>query len=202
MAGPEGALLIPQRFEPEAYRNLDIPPVLVTRTTHTLLEFYQNGQMRDHEKARAFFLRETVPYLKAAEVGSRVIFRPGRVCFERQELETAEAADHAQAVFSALPEYLTSDFMPEGYSRTGTLRPPQTRGEYVFRIRELRAGIRQVGEREMDPEMHLDGNPILLRTFGFFKVASELPFKSKTDEAKTNPISEARFNALLGEVQF
>lgn len=201
MLNPE-RLLVPQRFEPEAYRNLDIPPVLVTRTTHTLLEFYQNGQMRDHNKARAFFLRETVPYLKAAEVGSRVIFRPGRVCFERQELETAEAADHAQAVFSALPEYMDSDFMPNGYSRIGTLRPPQTRGEYVLRIRELRAGIRQVGERKIEPGTHLDGNPALLRTFGFFRVASELPFKSKTDESKTKPITESRFNSLLGGVQF
>ncbi len=200
MAGPERALLVPQRFEPESYSSLDIPPVLITRQTNTLLGIYYRGEMRNPGPAKNYFIHHTVPYLKAAEVGSRSLFGLGRTYFEAQDLEVGEPASHALVVFANLPDGLNSDLLPDGFSRRATLRPPETRYEYIQRIRELRVGIRQVAEGEVEPGMPLEGSSELLRTFGFFKVASELPIRSDPEEIES--ITEKGFNELLRGVQF
>ena len=188
MAGSErGIFPRGQEFQPVIrYREPENSPSAVASQTYALLELCRQGAIRDRRHAAEYFEEYTIAYLEGAEKGSAGVYNRRGVFLGRLDLEIEEKASHALVVFSHLPGSLESDFLSTGFSRIGTLKPPQTREEFLERLKELRTGIRQVAEGELEPGTFLLGNTRLLRTFGFFRVASGLPVKSKSDEGKNS----------------
>lgn len=116
---------------------------------------------------------------------------------EDLDLETREIAHHAFIVFANLSDNLASRFLPNGFSKRGMLKAPETREDFLKRIEELKIGIWQVVEGKVEPRTTLEAYPRLLRTYGFFRVGSTLPIRMSEDEKKKEKMKIEEFNDLL-----
>ncbi|GEM_PF-1804525 len=192
----------PTEFQPViGYREIEKSPPLVVRQTHTLLGLFHQGAIRNPEPARDYLQDYTLGYLKAAEVGSDILYdQLDQFNVQEIDLETREAASHAFIVLAHLPDKATSPFLPKGFSRRGMLKAPTTREEFLAKITELKVCIWQVVVGEVAPRATLEAYPPILRTFKFFEVGNELPVKLTDEEIKQEKLERERFNDFLGGV--
>lgn len=200
MANYEKEIVLPRGHEFQAlpgYREWERTPFVVARQTHTLLGLYYQGAIHRPGLARDYLHDYALTYLKDAEKGSDALYDETGVLIENIDLEVREAADHAFVAFAHIPDFVTSPWLPKGYSRRGELQPPQTRNEFLKRITELQVGLWQVVAGEMEPRATFEAYPSLARTYGFFRVGSELPIKLSEDERKQDQREREKFNDLL-----
>lgn len=183
------------------YEEVEKSPPLVVRQTNTLLELYYQGAIWNPKPAKDYLHDYTLGYLRAAEEGSAVLYdRIGRLTAQDTDLETREAASHAFVILTCLPDRAKSPFLPKGFSRRGMLKAPETRNQFLARIRELKVGIWQIAEGKVKPYATLEAYPPLLKVFKFFEVGSELPVKLTEDKKRQEQIEREKFNDLLGGV--
>lgn len=181
------------------YKDRDRIPPLVVRQTSFILGLFYKGTVSGEGIGRKYLQEYTLAFLDSSETGvDRVSFGRNKESFEGIDLEDREAADYTNVIFAHMPDLVRSPLLPMGFSRRGILRPPENRREFLGRVRELRFGIAQVASGVIEP--NLEVNPHLLRTFGFFKVGSELPIKVPESEIKPEVMSRTRFNDLLGGI--
>lgn len=204
MADTEKGFFIPHpEFQPLiTYREVERSPLLIIRQTHALLGLYYRGAIRNPQPATDYLRDYTMEYLKVAEEGSATLYsREGKLNVQILDLEIREAAQHAFVVFAHLPDKARSPFLPQGFSRhSGTLSAPETRDQFLARIKELKNGILQIVIGKVEPYATLEAYPSLLRTFKFFEVGNELPVKLTDDERKQERLERERFNDLLGGI--
>lgn len=176
MTDIEKGFSLPHRteFQPViGYREIEKSPPFVVRQTHTLLGLYYQGAIRNPEPARDYLQDYTLGYLKAAEVGSSILYdQLDQFTVQETDLETREAAHHAFIVLAHLPDKARSPFLPKGFSRRGMLKAPATREEFLAKITELKVCIWQVVIGEVAPRTTLEAYPPILRTFKFFEVGT------------------------------
>lgn len=203
MADPEKGFFTSNyaNFQPVIdYREVEKSPPLVVRQTNTLLGLYYNGAIRNPKPAKDYLHDYTLGYLKAAEAGSAIVYdRVGHAALDI-DLETREAARYALVVLAYLPDQAKSPFLPKGFSRRGMLRAPETQDQFLARIKELKVGIWQIVEGNVEPHVTLEACPTVLRVFKFFEVGSDLPVKLTVDERKQEQLEREKFNDLLGGV--
>lgn len=204
MADIEKSFFVPNRddFQPIiGYREVVKSPQVVVRQTNTLLGLYYQGAIRDPDQAKSYLCEYTLGYLNAAEEGSDLLYeRFGQFTGQDIDLETKEAADYTLVVLACLPDRAKSPFLPNGFSRSGMLKPPTTRVQFLTSIRELKIGIRQVVIGDIEPYATLEAYPAVLRVFNFFEVGSRLPMRLMDDEKKYERIEREKFNDLLGGI--
>lgn len=130
MTDIEKGFSLPHRteFQPViGYREIEKSPPIVVRQTHSLLGLYYQGAIRNPEPARDYLQDYTLRYLKAAEVGSSILYdQLDQLTVQEIDLETREAAHHAFIVLAHLPDKARSPFLPKGFSRRGMLKAPTT----------------------------------------------------------------------------
>lgn len=203
MANYENEIVLPrgQAFQAViGYRDPDRIPPLVARQTSTLLSLFHQGAIYKPDLAIDYLRGYALNYLNMAEKGVDAVYDRTSSSFEEFDVEVTEAADFAYVIFAHLPGLVKSPWLPNGFSRRGMLKAPETEKEFLGRIRELKIGIWQVVGGEMEPQTTLEAYPSLLRTFGFFKVGGELPIKLSEDERKMEAMGRERFNDLLGGI--
>lgn len=203
MADLEKDFFTPNRanFQPViGYREIEKSPPLVVRQTNALLGLYYHGAIRNPKPAKDYLHDYTLGYLKAAEEGSAVVYdRVGHAALDI-DLETREAARFALVVLACLPDRAKSPFLPKGFSRRGMLRAPETQDQFLARIKELKVGIWQIVEGNVEAYTTLETYPPVLRVFKFFEVGSDLPVKLTDDEKKQEQLEREKFNDLLGGI--
>ncbi len=173
-------LYSPRDFELRICQDLETTPVAIAQQTGFIFDLFYRDAIYDRRLGIDFLRRYTLSYLEAARQGARNLCDFGGISFNDKDLNSLQAADHAQVVFSQLPERFKSTFIP-AFSRIANLKPPSSTKEFSTRIGELKSGVLEFIEGEVEPKSTLEAYPITLRTFGFFRVASELALKS------TNP---------------
>lgn len=204
MTDIENSFCLPHReeFQPViGYREIKKSPPLVVRQTHTLLGLFYQGAIRNPEPARDYFKDYTIGYLKAAEDGSYVLFdKTGQLIAQEVDLETREAASHAFVILAHLPDRATSPFLPNGFSRRGMLVAPTTQEQFLARIKELKIGLWQISDGNINPYATLEADPHILRVFKFFEVGNGLLVKLTADEREQEQLKREEFNDLLGGI--
>lgn len=170
---------------------------MVAKQTSALLELFYQGAIHKPDLARDYFHDYTLSYLRKAEEGMGTIYNRKGLIREDLDLETREIAHHAFIVFANLSDNLASRFLPNGFSKRGMLKAPETREDFLKRIEELKIGIWQVVEGKVEPRTTLEAYPRLLRTYGFFRVGSTLPIRMSEDEKKKEKMKIEEFNDLL-----
>lgn len=195
----EGKLIGGSReFEPIIrYKNFAKSPTAITKQTYGALELLRQGTIRESKLIRDYLHDYTFSYLNQAEKGANTIYDRKGAVYRDLNLETEESAHHAYIVFGHLPDKVTSSFLRNGFSRKGMLRAPETRDEFLKRINELKVGIWQTIDKRVGPQTMLEAYPRLLRTYGFFKVGSELPIKMPEDKKK---IQDEKLGIILKDV--
>ncbi len=200
MTNPERRISpsINQDFQPVIkYKDIEKSPIMVSKQTCQLLELFYQGAIHKPDLARDYFHDYTLSYLSQAEAGTDALYDGKGGVFKDLDLETREIAHHAFIVFANLPDNVKSPFLPNGFSRRGMLKAPETRKEFLKRIREIKIGIWQILEGEAEPGITLEAYPRLLRTYGFFKVGSKLPIKLSQDEKKKEQMEKEKFEAIV-----
>lgn len=201
------------RFEPvPGYRNPQDSPFVVVPQTSTVLDMYLNGQINDPKPAVQFLNEATFPYLDRAQQGLQIA---STVCEDRKsikwtdvaqsvvdpvECESLEALGYMLVVFVFMPE-LPSEVLPQGFSRKGNLRPPETKKELSFRVDELRKNVQMISEVQSPSGIPMEGMaPPLMRTLAFFRTGDWLPFKFPDDTLDYMQREYAQIDRLLGDV--
>lgn len=187
-----------QEFQPVIrYKNYEKSPAVIAAQTCTLLELYYQGAIHQPELAKDYFQNYTLFYLKKAEEGTDTLYDRKGAVYRELDLEVKEVSHHAFIVFAHLPDSMTSRFLPMGFSRKGMLRAPRTKDEFLKRVEEIKIGIWQTVEGDIEPRTTLEAYTPLLRTYGFFKVGSKLPIRMLEDEKKKERMEKEKFNDLL-----
>jgi len=183
MFSPEMGMIRPPDSRPiGVFKSLEeFPDIGIVRHTDELLDNYYYG-MRSHQEIGSYLQDTTMPYLRRAEGGSSTVYNREGELPEGVAFDSADSAHHAFVVLAVLSDKMTSPLLPNGFSKRGVLRAPETREEYLRRIRELKFGVWQIAEAIMKPRTNLMSHPAFLRTFAFFRVASELPLKEPTGD--------------------
>ena len=201
MADQEREIFLPQGHEFQSvvgYRDWSRMPSVVARQTNALLDLLHQNALPNLGPARYYLGKYTLEYLKRAEGGSGILYDNKGFLKEGIDLEVREAATHAYVVFGHLPDMVQSPFVPKGFSRRGMLRAPETRDEFLNRIKELKIGLWNVIAGEVAPQATLEAYPPLMRTFGFFKVGGDLPIRLSDSERVIDQIEREKFNDFLG----
>jgi hypothetical protein len=194
LLSPEGRS---SEFQPIIkYKETEKSPLIVAKQTYMLLELFHQQVISKPELAKDYFCDYTLSYLDQARKGASTLYEAKGAVYKDLNLETREMAHHAFIVFANLPDHMTFHFLQNGFSRRGMLRAPGTRDEFVHKINEIKMGIWQTVEGRVEPETTLEANPHLLRTYGFFKVASELLVKMPESEKRM----KQEFNELLKDI--
>lgn len=187
MTSPEGEMYssAKREFQPVIKReDIASSPFAIVRQTYSLLELLYHGPMPDPDPARNYLQKYTLTYLKNAQEGMDTIYNNKGTVYKDWRPNISEAAHHAFIVFAFLPDRMTSRFLPNGFSRKGMLRAPETKEEFNDRLDEIKVGISQVVDGRIESQPTLFAHPRLLRTYGFFNVGSRLPIKVPADENK------------------
>lgn len=201
------------RFEPvPGYRNPQDSPFVVVPQTSTLLDMYLNHQITNPEPARQFLREATFPYLNRARRGSEIL---SDICRDRQSImwtevaqsvvspqdsENLEALGYMLVIFVHMPE-LPSRVLPQGFSRKGNLRPPETKRELSFRVDELRENVHKISQGQSPSGVPMEGMaPPLIRTMAFFRTGDWLPFKFPDDTLDYMQREYAVVDRLLGDI--
>ena len=202
MAGPERMILPRVQEAPHGHGALnEYAGIAIARQTNTLLDLLHRGEIRFPKPARDYLEGYTFDYLTQAQKGSLALYNWRGILFDDTDPQLGDAAHHAQVVFSVLPTY-GMDLYPAHYKTAigNALEAPKKRDDFLQRIRELRTVIWQMAEGIIPAGTSMNESLQVWRTFRFFRVASELPIKSTTDESKIQPMTEERFNKLLADV--
>jgi len=206
MFNPEINNYFREQLEPKNandFLNSEKSPLVVTCQTYKLLELHRAGLLLNKDTARTYFHDYTIDYLNKAEAGSEALFATkGKTIFINEDLslEDQETAHHAFIVFAHLPDNMTSQFLPMGFSRKGMLRAPDNRESFLEKITELKLGIWRIVSGEVDTGATLEAYPYLLRTYGFFKVGSKLQIKLEESQLQKKEREKENFNNLLKDV--
>jgi len=206
MTDPEKIIYLPRRdkkFQPTIeYKDAERSPIMIATQTFTLLGLLHQGAIRKPELAKDYLHDYTLPYLSQAEKGCDTLFDRKGKAFEDIDLETREVAHHAFIVFANMPDQMTSAFLPMGFSRrTGMLKAPETKDEFLGKIEEIRIGVWQTADGRTKPGVTLEAFPRLLRTYGFFKVGGTLPIKLTESEEKKEQVEKEKFEDLLKDIK-
>lgn len=201
MLDPEKGIIVPYRREVISYdesRDWSRKPMTVVRQTNTILDLVAHD-LPNLEPARDYLRDYTLGYLEDAGEGSDELFDPQGIIREDIDVEVREAAGHAFTVFGHLPDMTTSPFFPTGFiRRAGWLKAPETREQFLKRLRELKINIWRLAMREVEPGVIFESQAPLFRTVSFFKVGSELPIKLSDSERVQDQLEREKFNDFLG----
>ncbi|MBF8249695.1 MAG: hypothetical protein HW400_296 [Candidatus Levybacteria bacterium] len=182
------------------HKSTERSPITIATQTCTLLEILQKNVIRKPDLAKDYLHNFTFSYLNQAETGADILYDNKGNIYKDLEPEIRETAQHAFVVFAHMPDNVKSGFLPMGFSRRGMLRAPQTKDEFVNKLKELKVGVWQVLERKTESGITLEANPRLLRTFGFFKTGSELPLKMSETEKQREKLAKEKFDHLLKDI--
>lgn len=203
MASPEGGMSLGPNpeFQPKIqYNDVFRSPTIIARQADTLLKLLHKGAIPDSELAKDYLQKYTFSYLNQATVGAGTLFDKHGAIDKDLDLEIKEMAQHAYIVFSHLPDNMTSRFLPNGFSRRGMVRAPETKDEFVSRLEEIKLGIWEILDGRAEPPLTLETHPRLFRTFGFFDIGSKIPVKAPEDPKQKEQMEKDRFNALLKDI--
>lgn len=182
-----------------SYQDFNKAPRIVVRQTNALLALFYQGGIRKPDLAKDYLQEYTIAFLRDAEKGSEGLYSKGAMILSgNPDLEIKEAASFAFVVFGSLPNNLKSPFLPNGFSKRGILKGPATRKDFLKRVEELKIGVWRIVDGQVEPRTVVETNPALLRTFGFFKVGSNLPVKVPEDEGKRE---KEKFNDFLKGIE-
>lgn len=102
--------------------------------------------------------------------------------------EQFEAFDLTNVIFARMPQYFLTSQFPMGFSKSGSLRPPQTVGGFINRLSEMRNTVHTLITEGLEDDLPY------LRTIAFFHVGSELPFTTEKSRSKSEFI-DGEFSA-------
>ena len=174
------------------YAEVERAPYRVARQTDVLIDLLQGGYIPNPNPALYFLRQYTLPYLDAARRGADSVYSGIGMLTEADADEVSEAAHHANYTFSQMPERLTAQFNPEGYSRQGMLMPPRNREEFIERIEEVRRGMGHIMGDGVTNRLHV------LRTHAFFQVGGSLDIDIKEDD--TEKIKRLKEEDIWGQM--
>ena len=200
MVNPEIKTSSSQEFSKRVYfYDPEKSPLLVASQTFTLLSLFRQQAIRKPDLAKDYFRDYTMNYLDRARDGSDIIYNKEGITPEIEDMAIKEASHHALVVFAHLHANLKSRFLPDGFSRRGILKAPETKDEFLRRIEEIKIGVWQIMETkfDFDDEIFLNARSLSLKAYGFFRVGSELPIKLPEDEKKKEQMEKEKFNDLL-----
>jgi len=205
MTSPERKIipLGDQEFQPVIkYKDFAKSPAMIVKQTCLLIDLSLQGVTIPKSDMMKDYLQDyTLFYLRKAEKGVDTIYDRKEAVFKDLDLETKEAAHHAFIIFAHLPDNMTSRFLPNGFSRRGMLKAPVTKDEFLSKIEEIKIGLWQILDGKMQPQTTLEAYPRFLRTYGFFKVGSNLPMKMSEDEKKKEQIEREKFEDILKDIK-
>jgi hypothetical protein len=201
---PERKIIRPEPHEFQRvikYKEFAKSPTMIVKQTNMLLELLYNGALVKTDYAKDYIHDYSFLYVRKAEEGADTIYdKKGEVSSDLN-LETTETAHHAFVVFAHLPDKMTSNFLPDGFSRKGMVRAPETKDEFMGRLEELKVGLWQVLDGGVVAKATLEAHPRLLRTYGFFSVGSKLPIRESESEQKKLQMEKEKFEELIKDVK-
>nr|MBI5455523.1 hypothetical protein [Candidatus Levybacteria bacterium] len=166
-----------QRFEAyPTYGDLDRAPKTVVTQTDSMIQLLNAGVV-PQDLIQNYLLNYTVPFLVSAANGIKRVYDQEIASVISLPVETSEAADFTNIVFSWMHYFARSRYLPDGFSKRGILRAPQTEREFIRRIVELKDGVLEIADGKKSRGTFLESSPQALRIYTFFKVGSSMPLK-------------------------
>lgn len=179
MGNPENPAfnLSRQEFEtPPFYKDIDRAPKTVITQTDQIIGLSSAGILST-DTTYNYLSTYTMPFLKSAQGGVGRVYSKEAAIVQLQSPEINEAADFTNVVFSWMHYFARSNYLPNGFSRGGVLRAPETSRKFIERIQEIKFGLAAVASGNKISEVSFLSNPIAFRTYSFFKVGSTMPLR-------------------------
>lgn len=179
MTSPENPAFNLSRHGFEAYpiyKNPERIPKTVVTQTDSMIQLLNAGVV-PQELIQNYLFNYTVPFLASAANGTKRIYDKEIVSAISLSTEINEAADFTNIVFSWMHYFARSRYLPDGFSKRGVLRAPQTEREFVKRVIELKDGVLEIADGKKSRGVFLESSPQALRTYTFFKVGSSIPLR-------------------------
>ncbi len=179
MTNPENpAFALPwARFEAKpTYKDLDrIPKTVVTQTDSII--GLSNAGILSQDLTYKYLSAYTMPFLKSAADGTGRVYSQDGATINSLSVEINEAADFTNVVFGWMHYFAKFSLLPMGFARHGMLRAPQTSGEFMNRLREIKFQLSVIASGSKSPGLGLEAGLPAFRTQTFFKVGSAIPLK-------------------------
>lgn len=205
----ERGIAIPENFKTlQELKDVDYSPIVVANQTYMVLALFAKNILSPRGElslnvafAKYYLERYTLPYINKAKKGSGNLFKhePHAVTVNTS---LQEAAQHALVVFSYIPTWLHIGENEDPLSRNGIFWVPTTEDEFVEKIEEIGSEVEKIASGETTPKDTDKPTFPLLRTYAFFKVGAQLPFKiSLEGEKAAQDKSRDYINNLLKDVE-
>lgn len=175
------------------YEYQHLSPVEVVRETATCLDLL-NLDIADKQPALSYLRQYTGEFLDGVLLGYKLSNSGGATTYE--DTHAVEAFNFALVTFSYMPEIARNPMFEGGFSRRGTMAPPETSYEFQKRIEEL---------REVHKEVVRGGGiqfimPETLRYYWFYKTGSEIPLKFDTTKSDIQAEIAEKWSKMLDGV--
>lgn len=179
MVNPENpAFALPwARFEAyPTYKDPDRAPKTVVAQTDSIIGL-SNAGILAQDTTYNYLSTYTVPFLRSAAEGVGRVYSQDGVTINSLPVEINEAADFTNIVFGWMHYFAKSKLLPMGFARHGMLRAPQTSGEFMNRLREIKFQLSVIASGSKRPRAVLEAGLPAFRAYTFFKVGSAMPLK-------------------------
>lgn len=210
----------PHKFqEAIGYRNIAQSPLSVAQETALVLEIFFNEALNNTKPGMEYLAGSTLEYLYGAKKGflrnfpeidrtekitpqdRERLLTLARPFLDYPDPEEDEAFRHSLVIFSVLPAMATSPYLPNGFSRRGLLAPPFTTTEYLTRLDELGEEVKKIIGGQTHPRTIIETSAPLIRTYSFFRVASNLPLHVELTPKEIEQRTKETVEKLLGDIQ-
>lgn len=186
------------RFQPiPGYEDRERIPQIVISQTDSLLHLYRARAIKQPEIARDYFQTYTLKFLDTAAQGAERAFARDDTVINTNPIEVNEAADFTKVVFAWMHYFATSQFLPDGFSRTGMLQAPATRKQFLERTTEIKIELAFIAEGIRGMDLPLEARPSTLRTHTFFHVGTIMPMRFPDNKAELAENERNVLNKLL-----
>lgn len=205
MPEQEKRIFIPEGITPEPFTDLktERSPFLVTNQTYILLKLFSHGSIPPPgiSVVKYYLEDHTLDYLNQTKEGIDILFDEGYALGVLSP-EAREASSHAFAVMASVPDFLSSRSKKYIFSRMGMFRAPETVKEYLERVSEMEEQIGKIIAGVTQPEKTGKMDFSFIRTYVFFKVASQMPVKLNEDEIKALKTQKEFINDITQGIDF
>ncbi len=178
-------------------------PKTVVSQTDAMIDLFWRGKL-SYDFLQNYVSTYTAPFLESAAQGAERVFerRLDRysIFSAPEDLRVNEAADFSNMVFGWMHYFAQSAFLPNGFAKNGLLKAPQTREEFVHRLREIKFQLALILTGDKDRSKPIESDMPALRTYHFFRVGAVMPLKFPESEKEKEERTEEMMKTILEDI--
>lgn len=168
--------------------------------TNDQLALFSAGLLKP-EFLKAQLNEVAFPFLRTAREGAYRVYHGGARVIDAKDIDINEASGFVLITFAWMHEMVKSPQLPQGFSRKGMLRAPDSPAEYVERINELQLHTYLMADGIKNPNS-TGSDPSMLRTRMFWAVGAKLPLSFSKPENQQLETDKERISKLLAGIDF